>query len=54
MCNFIKGIHFWTSNWHHESRMATSIGSFKDFRVLETIGKGSFASVYKVRPFLVP
>jgi len=22
--------------------------SFKDFRVLETIGKGSFASVYKV------
>jgi len=23
--------------------------SFKDFRVLETIGKGSFASVYKVR-----
>ena len=23
--------------------------SFKDFRVLETIGKGSFASVYKVK-----
>ena len=22
--------------------------SFKDFRVLETVGKGSFASVYKV------
>jgi hypothetical protein len=26
--------------------------SFKDFRVLETIGKGSFASVYKVSIFL--
>lgn len=31
------------------SQVKRGVMSFKDFRVLETVGKGSFASVYKVR-----